>query len=119
MTRQPKLVTDEELITAFASGIDGQRYTSVYAQTKNFVVFRIDGHKYWSALYQPWSYTPVRHVLIRKGDYWLGNHDKIEWEGRVTKAVEKQIFEALEQSQDAGEIVNIKGLTSRKFSEKD
>jgi hypothetical protein len=89
------------LIDAWASGTTHHHITSVFAQSKNFVVFRVEGHKYWSGLGQPFAYAPVTYVLVPKGiDGWRA--PRREWEGRLTKAKEREIREVLQASEDAG-----------------
>src|ERR1700723_2082483 len=94
---------DERLISPFASGTDHLDKTSVYAQSKRFVVFRIEAHRYWNGRWSPPAYARLRHVLIHKGQFCIGN-DIREWEGRVTKAVAQEIQEALQKSEKTGKI---------------
>jgi len=94
---------DERLIRPYASGTDQLLLVSVYAQSANFVVFRVEGHKYWNGRFTPRAYMPTRHVLIRKTQFCIGN-DTREWRGRVTKAVAAEIAGALRAAEKAGKI---------------
>jgi hypothetical protein len=97
-------MTDGELVRTWAGGTTHEHITSVYAQTKSFVVFRIEGRKYWRGLGQPWAYAPITYALSPKGvDGW--NCPRREWEGKLTKAKAAEIAKALQASEDAGEIV--------------
>lgn len=89
----------EALVFAFASGTDLAGKVSVYAQSADFAVFRVEGHKYWNGRFSPQGYAPTRHVLIRKGHFCIGQ-DQREWTGRITKTVAQQITEALRLSQE-------------------
>jgi hypothetical protein len=99
-------VTKEEILIAdFTSGIDSQRYTSVVAIGKKFILFRIAGYKYWNGRFSGQGYSPVQHVLIRKGQWWLGNEtEKREWKGRVPRTT---LINAFEQAERAGKVEKI------------
>ncbi len=94
---------DEMLIRPFAQGTDNLQRVSVYAKSARFVVFRMEAHKYWNGRFTPRAYMPTRHVLIRKGQFCIGN-DTREWSGRVTKAVAAEIQGALKAAEKAGKI---------------
>lgn len=94
---------DEMLIRPYAEGTDQLMLTSVYAQSASFAVFRVEGHKYWNGRFSPRAYMPMRHVLIRKGQFCIGN-DTREWRGKVTKAVQAEIAAALKAAEKAGKI---------------
>lgn len=105
------VMTDEQLIDAFATGIEEKRYTSVALASKRFVIFRVAGHTAWSGVGQPWSYAKLRHVLIRKGQFWLGNDVlRREWQGRVSKKV---LTEALRLSEKGNKVYE--GALNGKF----
>jgi|HubBroStandDraft_1064217.scaffolds.fasta_scaffold334755_2 hypothetical protein len=94
---------DERLIRPFASGTDELLLVSVYAESKRFVVFRIEGHSCWAGRFSPRSWSPTRHVLIHKGQFMIGNDTRV-WTGRVTKAVAAEIAKALKAAEKAGKI---------------
>jgi hypothetical protein len=93
----PKLKTDADLIDAFASGIYEREYTSVFAQSTNFVVFKVKGHSSWSGVGCPWQYAKTQYILRRKGDWWMSDRPERRWEGRVKPSVLK---EALRRSEE-------------------
>lgn len=90
--------SNEELIQYFIRGTDYGNKVSIYAKDKNFIVFRINGHKYWNGRFSPQAYMPLRHVLIRRGDFCIGN-DTREWSGRLTIKIANEISKALRQSE--------------------
>lgn len=95
MSKKPK--TDAELIDAFSSGIAEREHISVAQQSRSFVIFRIKGHSAWSGVGCPWQYTRTRHILIRKGEWWMtSGGERREWEGRVSKQL---LFKALCRSE--------------------
>jgi hypothetical protein len=96
-------MTDEELIGKYAGGTEEQRYTTIYAQSENFVVFKVAGHKYWSSIMEPSKYTSVQYVLIHKGEHSLRG-ERREWEGKLTKARKQEIADALRRSELSGKV---------------
>jgi hypothetical protein len=92
----PKPKTDQELVDAFSNGIAERAHTTVHSQLGDFVIFKIAGHKAWSGVGCPWEYVQTQYVLIRKGDWWMGQRTvKREWQGRVKAA---DLKEALKRS---------------------
>ena len=95
---------EEILIADFSHGIDMQRHTSVVTAGKRFVLFRIAGYKYWNGRFSPQAYSPVRFVLIRRGQWWMGNKtEKREWQGRVPRTT---LINAFEQAERTGKLVD-------------
>lgn len=89
-------VDPKQLIDDFAHGIEEKYYTSVVFVSKNFVVFKIKGHTAWASVGAR-CYVRSQHILIRRGDWWLGNGVATRrWEGRVSK---KELAEALSHSE--------------------
>jgi hypothetical protein len=94
MPKKPK--TNQELVDAFASGIEERAYTTVHSQLGDFVIFKIAGHKAWCGVASPFQYVRIKHMLVRKGDWWMGMETvKREWEGRVKP---NDLKEALKRS---------------------
>ena len=92
-----KKKTDAELIDAFASGISEREYITVAQQSRNFVIFKIKGHSAWSGRGVAWQYVKTRHILIRKGEWWMTSGGvRREWEGKVSKQL---LFKALCRSE--------------------
>ena len=97
--KQPKQKTDAELIFDFAHGIEERSNTSVVLQGPNFVIFKVAGHTAW-AYVGGRAYVQTKHVLIRKGDWWMSDKPKSEFVGRVAK---EKLKEALRRSEILGE----------------
>jgi hypothetical protein len=96
-------MNEEILIADFAHGIEERAYASVVAVGKRFVLFRVSGHSAWNGVGHPWAYVPVRFVLIRRGQWWLGhNTEKREWEGRVARSILLQAFNDAERTGKLG-----------------
>ena|SRR5271154_3727722 len=95
--------TDQELIDAFATGIEEKKYTTVAMQGKRFVIFRVAGHKSWSGVGRPWEYAATQYIIIRKGEFWLahGEQDWHMWQGRVSKL---ELAEALRLSEQHNKV---------------
>lgn len=89
------LKTDAELIDVFASGIEERQHTTVFLQSKHFVVFKVKGHSAWSGRFMPWQYVKTKYILARKGDWWMDENNRT-WEGRVSKQL---LFKALSRSE--------------------
>jgi len=95
VSKKPK--TDQELIDAFSLGIEERNYITVAQQSRNFVIFKIKGHSSWSGVGMPWQYVKTRHILIRKGEWWMTSGGaRREWEGKVSKQL---LFKALCRSE--------------------
>lgn len=89
----------EALVDDFARGIAERSKTSVVLAGRKAVLFKVAGHR---ALMGARGlglveYVPTKHLLARKGCWWLSNGTIIkEWKGRVTKA---KLWEALEEAE--------------------
>src|SRR5271163_1888316 len=95
MPKSKKPKSDAELIDAFASGIEERNHTSVAGQSENFVVFKIAGHNAWASVGHQ-AYVKAQYILIRKGQWWMTDKPKREWQGRLAPAMLK---EALRRSE--------------------
>jgi hypothetical protein len=92
-------MNEDTLIANFAHGTEEQRYVSVIAAGKRFVLFRISGHMTWGDVMNPRVYTPVQFVLIPKRTWWLAYPPKKrEWTGRVPRATLINAFTEAERT---------------------
>jgi hypothetical protein len=92
------------LVYQYAHGMEGAHRYSVLMETKRFVIFKCEGHKYWSGLYMPWTYAPVQFVLVAKGDGAWDSKTR-RWEGRMTKAMKADMVKHLNASEKKGKLV--------------
>jgi N-acetylmuramoyl-L-alanine amidase CwlA len=93
-THQKKLIND------FAGGTTHEHLTTIVTTSRNYAVFRIAGHHYWSGNFCPWRYAGTEYVLIRKGEHGAARGRR--WNGRLTKAVRAEIEKALRDVEGEG-----------------
>jgi hypothetical protein len=93
--KKTKPKSDAELIEDFAHGIEERQHTTVFLQSRSFVVFKVKGHSSWSGVACPWQYVKTQYILTRKGEWWM-TENKRTWEGRVSKQL---LFKAMSRSE--------------------